>query len=483
LKKIIGLLSAVALVMAMVGGGTWAYFADTETSADNSLASGTLDLTIDGGNVVVTTFSESTVGAGDSGSGSSVLANVGSLGGCLSLEFSAITNTGGVSGEYSDGSGDLGAVAELAVYLDVDQNSVFDNSDIGLKHDGNTYSPPATLDYATINSYDSDAWADVMSLAAGAGADFVALWQVPATAGNEIQGDSVSFDVTFILGDCGSGGGGVASWKTMASGTAHHLEDVWGSSGSDVFVVGHNGDILHYDGSAWTSMASGTNKKFYGVWGSSASDVYAVGYKGYTLHYDGSSWSQLSTGADKALYSVWGSGASDVYTVGDKGRIYHYDGSSWSLLSSGTNKKLYDVWGSSATDIFAVGYQGTIIHYDGSSWSAMSSGVNKHLDSVWGFSATDVYASGHNGIILHYDGASWTAMTSGSSHHLEALWGNATDDVMVAGDHGTILNYDGSSWSAMTSGTTRHLEGIWGFSSTDVFTVGNNGTILHYTTD
>ena len=44
MKKIIGLGIAALLIMAMVGGGTWAYFVDTETSSGNILAAGTLDL-------------------------------------------------------------------------------------------------------------------------------------------------------------------------------------------------------------------------------------------------------------------------------------------------------------------------------------------------------------------------------------------------------------------------------------------------------
>jgi spore coat-associated protein N len=44
MKKILGLGMVAILVMALVGGGTWAYFSDTETSSDNVLAAGTLDL-------------------------------------------------------------------------------------------------------------------------------------------------------------------------------------------------------------------------------------------------------------------------------------------------------------------------------------------------------------------------------------------------------------------------------------------------------
>jgi hypothetical protein len=34
----------------------------------------------------------------------------------------------------------------------------------------------------------------------------------------------------------------------MNSGTMEDLNDVWGSSGNNVFAVGENGTILQYDG-------------------------------------------------------------------------------------------------------------------------------------------------------------------------------------------------------------------------------------------
>ena len=200
MKKILGLTIAAFLVMALVGGGTWAYFSDPETSTDNSLTAGTLDLNINGGNTAVTTFSATNVAPGDSGSGSSVLANVGSLSGELDISFSAITNTPGAGGtEYEGGSGELGGEAEIAVYIDVDQSGDWSSGDIGLKSDSTTYSHPTALNYATIDSYGSDSWDAVETMAAPASDNFTILWRVPTTAGNDIQGDSVSFDVTFIL--------------------------------------------------------------------------------------------------------------------------------------------------------------------------------------------------------------------------------------------------------------------------------------------
>ena len=50
--------------------------------------------------------------------------------------------------------------------------------------------------------------------------------------------------------------------------TGEDLRDTWMSSGGEVFTVGENGSILHYNGSVWSSMKSGTTETLRGVWGS-----------------------------------------------------------------------------------------------------------------------------------------------------------------------------------------------------------------------
>jgi len=202
MKKIIALAVMASLILALTGGATWAYWSDTEASTDNSLSAGTLDLDVDGGDIAVTTFSASDKAPGDSGSGSTTLSNSGgsSVTGELDIAFSAITNTGGAGAtEFEDGSGDLGGVAEIAVYIDVDQSGSWTAGDIGLKSDATTYNPPTALDYATIDSYANDSWDAVETMLPSAADDFIILWQIPTTAGNSIQGDSASFDVIFIL--------------------------------------------------------------------------------------------------------------------------------------------------------------------------------------------------------------------------------------------------------------------------------------------
>jgi hypothetical protein len=64
----------------------------------------------------------------------------------------------------------------------------------------------------------------------------------------------------------------------MPSPTTADLRAVWGSGPEDVFAVGLDGTILHYDGSAWSAMdtpfsSSQSPPSLYAVWGSGPNDV------------------------------------------------------------------------------------------------------------------------------------------------------------------------------------------------------------------
>ena len=280
-------------------------------------------------------------------------------------------------------------------------------------------------------------------------------------------------------------------WSAMDSGTTNELGDVWGSSSSDVFAVGYNGTLLHYNGSVWSTISSGTTNTLCCVWGSSSSDVFAVGYNGTILHYNGSAWSAMSSGTTNHLYGVWGSSSSNVFAVGSNGTILHYNGSVWSAMGSGTTNHLHGIWGTSSSDVFAVGSNGTILHYNGSVWSAMDSssagmmpGTDHTLFGVWGSSSSDVFVLGYKTILLHYNGSAWSSMESPIIYHGD-VWGTSSSDIFIVGSFANIWHNNGSIWSVMSGGTTlsptaSQLHAIWGSSSCDVFAVGANGTILHY---
>jgi photosystem II stability/assembly factor-like uncharacterized protein len=258
--------------------------------------------------------------------------------------------------------------------------------------------------------------------------------------------------------------------------TGNNLNGVWGSSARDVFVVGDEGTILHYDGSVWKPMPSSTDQGLFATWGSSARDVYATGDNGTFLHYDGNVWFPQKSYPYVQLGAVWGASGSDVYFTADN-VIRHYDGNVF-RMSGDADAVLRALWGSSANDVYATGDDGTFLHYDGNVWFPQKSYPYVRLGAVWGTSGSNVYFTADNGI-RHYDGTVFR-MSGAADSVLRALWGSSANDVFAAGDNGTILHYDGTAWSPMQSDTTSHLYDLWGSSGGDVFAVGGGGTILHY---
>ena len=288
------------------------------------------------------------------------------------------------------------------------------------------------------------------------------------------------------------------------------LHAVWGSSSSDVFAVGTNGAIVHYNGSTWSPMSITTSHHLFGVWGSSASDVFAVGSGGTILHYDGSAWSVMNSGTKWSLQDIWGSSQTDVYAVGyysewdeSNGSVYwstilHYDGENWTEKDN-IWPYPHGIWGTSPCDVFAVGCSGggfnALLHYDGVNWSwseAISASYDVDFFDIWGSSPSDVFAVGRSGNIVHYDGSEVKSMMSCTYNLLNGIWGSSHSDVYAVGYYGTILHYNGKKWSTMSTDTTwgnlttygrPTLNGVWGNSPSDVFVVGDTeygGTILHF---
>jgi len=204
MKKILGMGTLMIVLLATVGGGTWAWFQDTETSADNSLTAGTLDLNVNGGNTAAATFTLANLAPGDNGTAYGALANVGSLEGELDMSLTNVVNVGGSGDtEFEDGSGNLGAYVYTAFFIDVDQSGDWNTGDVGLDHLGNTYSYPSGPYYDKLTWYGGENWEAVLTMAAGATDDLAMMWKIAPGVGNEIQGDSITFDLGFVLEQAG----------------------------------------------------------------------------------------------------------------------------------------------------------------------------------------------------------------------------------------------------------------------------------------
>ena len=74
---------------------------------------------------------------------------------------------------------------------------------------------------------------------------------------------------------------------------AYTLFAVGGTGPSDVWAVGRNGMIGHYDGSTWKFGLQATLNNLLGVWAISPEDVWAVGQNGTRIHYANRAWTAI----------------------------------------------------------------------------------------------------------------------------------------------------------------------------------------------
>ena len=88
MKKILGLAVAALLFIGIAGIGTWAYFLDTEASTDNTLAAGTLDLSLTNESGVPLPFNVGSIAPGETVESRVSIGNEGSL----QLRYAMITD-------------------------------------------------------------------------------------------------------------------------------------------------------------------------------------------------------------------------------------------------------------------------------------------------------------------------------------------------------------------------------------------------------
>lgn len=187
------------------------------------------------------------------------------------------------------------------------------------------------------------------------------------------------------------------------------LFGVWGSDPANVLAVGFDATIGKLAGTSWQRMTSNdaSARALSAISGSSAMDVYAVGANGALLHYNGSSWmvDPSSTGFNTLqLNGVSAHASGRVVAVGADASgsaiILVKDSAGWTQRAD-VAMRFDGVWVRASDDAFAVGTGGTISHFDGAAWQTMTSPATTELTAVAG-TATNVFAVGLNGTILRY---------------------------------------------------------------------------------
>jgi hypothetical protein len=290
--------------------------------------------------------------------------------------------------------------------------------------------------------------------------------------------------------------GSVLRWTPIRQGvTSNQLNSVWQDAANDVFAVGLNGTVLHYDGTTWSALA--LNQPTYqlrSVFGTSSTDVWMVGDGGVTVHYNGSTFTTVSTPSAANLKGVWEANSTNIYAVGGANPVVlsgialfqSRNGTTWTALPTphGVTDTVRAIWGADSAHIFVVGDNGRLFLYNGNGtlggWTAFARPAgNPPFRGVWGTSATNVFAVATNGSVYQYNGTTWTAMNSNTTNELDAVGGTSASNVWAVGANGTTIHYTGAgNWTFVGPAIGINLHGVTTSNVSPIWAVGDAGTLM-----
>jgi hypothetical protein len=160
-------------------------------------------------------------------------------------------------------------------------------------------------------------------------------------------------------------------------GTSDIVTKIWYNTYSDIYGVGRNGIIVHYNGSTWEKLESGTTTDIRDIWGAVNSQsgrktiLCPVSDRSHRGEYrlltisNSTVRDTLNWDLERRILSVWFNHNSPVYECGSGLRVYKDN--SWNEIDIPSYITLR-VRGSAWNNIFVVGVFGLVMHYNGSTW-------------------------------------------------------------------------------------------------------------------
>jgi sugar lactone lactonase YvrE len=183
------------------------------------------------------------------------------------------------------------------------------------------------------------------------GVDRQSLWAVGGDLTDEDRGGAIwKFNGTRWVVD-------ESAWEARPQGLPT-LYKVWGSSPSDVYVVGRLGLILHFDGERWTTVPTGTTQPLIGVHGNGARVVAAGGaFEGILLELEGEAFVDRTPIGSPQFNGVFVT-AGPTVVVGAEGSHALPGAGAWELQPPVTASRPFDLhgaWIDAAGGVWAVG--------------------------------------------------------------------------------------------------------------------------------
>lgn len=155
---------------------------------------------------------------------------------------------------------------------------------------------------------------------------------------------------------------------------------LWGTSPTNLYLVGTNGSISRYNGSSWTQMTSNTTVDLQDIFGLDATHIWATGTNvsdGHSaiMQSDGKSWKTIYDNANEPptlVYyfgTIWTDNSYFIYLDGSGLRTLRLDDFVFGKgIKTGLTYMVSCIRGTGENDIFAVSTGGEAVHFNGVSW-------------------------------------------------------------------------------------------------------------------
>ncbi|NWF90436.1 MAG: glucosyl transferase, partial [Ignavibacteriaceae bacterium] len=194
------------------------------------------------------------------------------------------------------------------------------------------------------------------------------------------------------------------------------LEGVFAFSSTDIWFVGSL--PIHGDGTNWVMYDLRTtvdpNLSLSKAWGTSSSNIYFVGRNGSIAHYQNGIWKKIESGTTSIINDIWGivtenneaiayCPVSSFWIPGDK-KLLSIKGNSVDSIPWTFNRLLYSVWTPSERVIYICG--GGIFERRNNQWKEINI-TSVAVNRVRGNYLNDIFVAGDFGFVAHFNGLTW----------------------------------------------------------------------------
>ncbi len=208
---------------------------------------------------------------------------------------------------------------------------------------------------------------------------------------------------------------------------SYPAKSVFAFGSNDVWIAMDGSQVVRWNGST-QSQPICTPVSINKLWGSSSNDLYAVGNNGNIAHWDGRKWTKIESGIENNFQSIYSNSSSrqlqEIIVVASEEfsnlpteliKINPQDKTAISISGHNLPAMMKDIWFKSGKRYIAVGngiYSTKKIDIPGSWKREVNNNINKWFTTaIDGENYNDIIVCGSSGELLHFNGYRWKNIT------------------------------------------------------------------------